>query len=150
MAKTPVQAALRGAVKARSHSCCEYCLSQEEFSPDTFSVDHILPIAKGGAGTSDNLANACQQCNNHKYASTDAIDPLTGEVAPLYHPRQDRWSDHFAWNEDATQIIGITATGRATVIKLHLNRTGVVNLRRLLRTQGLHPLGDQEWQRGRQ
>lgn len=144
MAKSRVQTAQKAAVKARARYCCEYCLSQEEFSPDTFSVDHILPVSKGGADTLENLANACQQCNNHKYAAFEATDPLTGEIVPLYHPRQDHWSDHFAWNEDTTQIIGITAIGRATVVRLQLNRTGVVNLRRLLRTQGLHPPSDEK------
>jgi len=60
------------------------------------------------------------------------MDPATGELVPLYNPRTDEWSVHFGWNEDRTLIIGITATGRATVERLSLNRLGIVNLRRLL------------------
>jgi hypothetical protein len=58
---------------------------------------------------------------------------------PLYHPRRHRWEDHFGWSEDFTRIIGLTPTGRATVEALLLNRSGVVNLRRLLYQHGAHP-----------
>lgn len=88
----------------------------------------------------DNLANACQGCNNRKFVSTEAIDLLTGQIAPLYHPRQHDWAEHFAWNEDCTVLLPLTPIGRATIEKLELNRKGVVNLRRLLYEKGLHPL----------
>jgi hypothetical protein len=47
--------------------------------------------------------------------------------------------DHFAWSDDLTLIIGLTPTGRATVVRLQLNRSGVVSLRSLLHSAGLHP-----------
>lgn len=140
MPKPRISVQQKAAVKQRAKDCCEYCWSQEEYSPDTFSVEHIVPLAKGGTNEADNLANACQRCNNHKYISIEAIDPLTGEIVSLYHPRQNRWSDHFAWNKDYTFMVGLTPTGRATVAKLELNRKGVVNLRRLLHAWGLHPI----------
>jgi hypothetical protein len=40
--------------------------------------------------------------------------------------------------------IGLTPTGRATVERLQLNREGVVNLRRVLRTIGQHPPMDSD------
>jgi len=86
-----------------------------------------------------NLALSCQGCNGRKYTATTAIDPITGEPAPLFHPRRDRWSTHFIWNEDYTLVIGLTTTGRATATKLQLNRPGLVNLRALLRSVGAHP-----------
>ena len=141
MPEPRVSAQHKAEVKQRARNCCEYCGSQEEYSPDTFSVEHIIPLTKAGTNAADNLANACQRCNNHKYVSIEAIDPLTGEIVSLYHPRQNRWSDHFAWNEDYTFMVGLTPTGRATVAKLELNRKGVVNLRRLLHAWGLHPIG---------
>ena len=64
------------------------------------------------------LARACQGCNSRKYVAIEALDPVTGETVPLYHPRRDRWLEHFAWNEDDTLIIGLTPTGRTTVEKL--------------------------------
>jgi hypothetical protein len=57
----------------------------------------------------------------------------------LFHPRQQRWSDHFTRNEGATLIIGLSPTGRATVASLHLNRPELVNLRRILAAAGEHP-----------
>jgi hypothetical protein len=129
----------RAAVVRRACGCCEYCWSQERFAPDPFSVEHIVPSSKGGANALTNLAYSCQGCNGRKYTSVEAIDPATGETAPLYHPRRHTWTDHFAWNEDYTLVIGLTPTGRATVDKLQLNRLGLANLRRVLVAVGAHP-----------
>jgi HNH endonuclease len=126
-------------IKQRSGGCCEYCLSQIAYSPDPFSIEHIIPRSKGGTNDLDNLAIACQGCNNFKYSHVSAIDPITGESAPLYHPRQDRWPEHFTWSNDHAQLIGLTMIGRATIERLQLNREGVVNLRQLLCTVGQHP-----------
>ena len=129
-------------VARRARDCCEYCKSRADYSPDTFSIEHVIPKARGGSHELTNLALSCQGCNNRKFTSTHASDPVTGQRAPLFHPRQDPWGDHFSWNEDYTRLLGPTPTGRATVEKLDLNRPGVVNLRRLLLTAGLHPPED--------
>ena len=112
MSKQHLNARQKEVVKQRAANCCEYCWSQEAYSPDTFSVEHIIPLAKGGTHDSNNLAHACQGCNNRKFTSTEAVDPLTGELVPLYHPRRDQWAEHFAWNESGTMMIGVTPTGR--------------------------------------
>jgi hypothetical protein len=88
------------------------------------------------------LAWSCQGCNNRKYTSVEALDPVSGETAPLYHPRRQRWHEHFAWNENYTVVLGLTPTGRATVEKLQLNRAGVVNLRHVLHRIDAHPPAD--------
>jgi hypothetical protein len=49
------------------------------------------------------------------------------------------WNEHFAWSEDTTITIGLTATGRVTIMLLKLNRAGVVNLRQILQAAGQHP-----------
>jgi len=134
--------AQRRAVVRQAQGCCEYCRCQERFSPDSFSVEHIVPRSRSGGGGLDNLAFACQGCNNRKFVSTQAIDPVTGMVVSLFHPRRDTWTQHFAWNEEFTLIVGLTQEGRATVEKLDLNRTGVVNLRRVLFVLGIHPALD--------
>jgi len=131
---------LRHIVAERALGCCEYCLSQECFSTQPFSLDHIISLEKGGETTPDNLALSCQGCNNHKYTKTEGHDPVTHRCVPLYHPRQNHWNEHFAWNEDCTLIIGLTPTGRATVGTLHLNRPGLINLRRLLYAAKKHPV----------
>lgn len=127
------------AVFERARGCCEYCLTQARFNPDPLSIEHVIPRHEGGTTTLDNLALACQACNNHKYANTEAPDPLNGELAPLYHPRKQRWRDHFTWNYDFTLIIGLTPTGRATVEALKLNRNSLINLRQILHEKGEHP-----------
>ncbi|MFZ5880315.1 MAG: HNH endonuclease [Chloroflexota bacterium] len=139
MAETRISSAQRTRVFERAKGCCEYCLAQEQYSPDSFSVEHIIPLSKQGANTLENLAFACQGCNNRKYKNTEAVDPVTQAFVPLFHPRRNRWGDHFVWSDDATLILGLTPIGRATVEKLQLNRAGLVNLRRILVEAGEHP-----------
>lgn len=134
-----LSAALKQEVAKRARHCCEYCVSQLRFSPDPFSVEHIVPLAQGGSNQLDNLALACQGCNSHKYISIDTLDPASGLRAPLFHPRRDVWSQHFMWSDDYSLIIGVTPIGRATVAKLKLNRAGVMNLRVVLFSVGEHP-----------
>lgn len=116
----------------RAQYRCEYCLSPEDFSLDTFTVDHIQPVARDGDDDLENLAFACHNCNNRKQDDNAVVDPEAGDLAPLYQPRTDRWADHFQWSEDTLTIVPVTATGRATVARLQLNRTGAVNVRRAL------------------
>jgi hypothetical protein len=144
MSKSRPTARDKEKVARRARGYCEYCKSRAEYSPDTFSIEHIVPVARSGSHDLSNLALSCQGCNNRKFISIDAVDPATGEREPLFHPRQDRWSDHFAWNEDCTLLIGLTPTGRATVDSLDLNRPGVVNLRRVLLIVDLHPPDERE------
>jgi hypothetical protein len=124
---------------SRANECCEYCGSKSRFSAAPFSVEHVIPRAAGGTDDPDNLALACGGCNGHKCDSAKGTDPVTGRDVSLYHPRRERWAEHFAWSADFDYLIGMTATGRATIEKLKLNRLGVVELRRALRGQGEHP-----------
>jgi hypothetical protein len=105
----------------------------------SFSVEHVTPRSRDGEFSWDNLALACQGCKNHKYLRTEARDPVSGNIVPLFHPRRHQWRDHFAWNADATLIIGLSPTGRATVASLQLNREGLVNLRKILVGANEHP-----------
>lgn len=129
----------RQQVIARAKEVCEYCYSQIKFATQSFSVEHIVPRVKGGKTTLDNLALSCQGCNNSKYTKTEGLDPTTREKVRLFHPRQQIWQEHFAWSNDYTKIVGLTPTVRATVDELNLNRSGVVNLRRVLYASGEHP-----------
>jgi len=130
---------LRRMTIARAQGCCEYCLSQARYSTHSFVIEHIVPRSRGGRTVESNLALACQGCNNHKYTKTRARDPLTKRLAQVFHPRKHRWAEHFTWSADYTVLIGLTATGRATVEALQLNRPEVVNLRRVLLAFGEHP-----------
>jgi 5-methylcytosine-specific restriction endonuclease McrA len=130
---------LRRLVADRAGQCCEYCHSQARYSADSFTIDHIVPRNLGGLTVPENLALCCQGCNQHKSTRTVAPDPATGTAIPLFHPRQHRWDEHFTWNENFTLMLGLTPTGRATIEALHLNRPGIVNLRRVLYAIGESP-----------
>ncbi len=135
---------LKRRVAERARGICEYCRSPKGYSVSPFSVEHIHPRAKGGHHGFENLAFACLGCNGHKHAKTEASDPATGKSTPLFHPRRQKWKNHFAWSKDYTMVIGQTPAGRATVDALQLNRQGNVNLRRLLYAAGAHPPSESE------
>jgi HNH endonuclease len=139
MAKANISATLKNQVIDRAGGCCEFCYAQLRFSPNSFHIEHHVPLSRGGANTLENLTLACPQCNLHKATKTEAIDPLSEQTVLLFHPRQMSWGDHFIWSDDTTQIIGITPTGRATVELLQTNRENLVNLRQVLRQLRLHP-----------
>jgi hypothetical protein len=102
-------------------------------------IDHVQPVSRGGQTLADNLALACQTCNNYKYTKTEAPDLVTNQTVYLFHPRHMIWQEHFTWSEDLTQMIGITPIGRATIALLQTNRNGVSNMRRILASVGYHP-----------
>ncbi|EDX77729.1 hypothetical protein MC7420_3053 [Coleofasciculus chthonoplastes PCC 7420] len=102
-------------------------------------IEHIIPKAKGGTDEEDNLWLACRLCNSYKGIQSDAEDPLTGKRVKLFNPRKQKWSRHFAWSEDGTQILGRTACGRATVIALQLNNIVSVTVRQQWVIAGWHP-----------
>jgi hypothetical protein len=144
MTKRLSRAELRRLVIARAHGCCEYCLSQMRYSTHSFAVEHIMPRTRGGKTIESNLALACQGCNEHKHVKVKARDPLTGKLAALFHPRRQHWAEHFIWSADALEILGLTPAGRATVVTLRLNRTEVINLRRILIAFNEHPPAHQQ------
>lgn len=137
MAKTPIT--LRQQVTNRANGCCEYCMSQQKYASSTFSIEHIHPTSKGGTSDLENLALACQGCNNYKYTKFTAIDPETHKEVPLFHPRKNSWTDHFQWNENFTVIKGKTSSGRSTIKALQLNREFLINQRTIYRAYGVHP-----------
>ena len=139
MAETYIPLSIRQLVLQESKGLCEYCLSPAAFSSSFFHFDHIIPTVKGGASVFKNLAYSCSSCNGHKFDKTHYFDPLTLQSVNLYHPRLHQHRHHFQWSEDDLLILGITATGRATIELLQLNRIGNINLRSLLKLVGLHP-----------
>ncbi len=102
-------------------------------------MEHILPRTLGGSDDRSNLAASCYRCNEFKGAKTDAINPETGQLAPLFNPRTQTWADQFAWVNAGTHMIGVMPTGRATVIALRLNNENVVEARAIWIEFGWHP-----------
>lgn len=135
---------IRERVAERANRVCEYCRVPFLWSNDLFDVEHIHPKKHGGTDDLENVAWSCSSCNAHKAAAVEAIDPLTGEPAPFFHPHTDQWRDHFAWSEDWLYIRGQTPTGRAMVERLHLNRQQIINLRSALVAVGVHPPSEHE------
>jgi hypothetical protein len=122
-----------------SHDYCEYCLCPADYSIDFFQFDHIIPTCLDGQTIFKNIARSCGGCNVYKSDKIHFYDPITNALCPIYNPRLDKWSHHFQWNEDKLRLIGKTATGRATIELLRLNRKGVVNQRSLLKLINIHP-----------
>lgn len=125
-------------VRLRAHDLCEYCRLPQFSQEATFHVDHIKPLAAGGATTVDNLALACVTCSLRKAARQYVPDPRSGKLVPIFHPRKQRWSDHFAWTR-SQRLHGKTATGRATIVTLGMNRSALVAIRQQLTTFGNFP-----------
>ena len=136
---TYVPVELQRAVRAHFADCCAYCRTLENLTVTTFEFEHILPLSAGGKTALENLCLSCPSCNRFKATRTVAPDPLTGQVVPLFHPVLDRWADHFVWNEDATAMTGLTATGRATIAMLRMNRPVLIRLRRMWVSMSEHP-----------
>lgn len=103
------------------------------------TFDHIQPRSKGGATSFENLCLACRTCNEYKSDSTEAKDPLTGEIVLLFNPRTQQWREHFNWSLDATKVEGLTAIGRATVTTLRMNNPVIVAARYRWAISGWHP-----------
>jgi hypothetical protein len=139
MAKAALSSTIRESVMLRADQCCEYCRSQDRYSPNWFTIDHIVPPALGGSDEVGNLAYACFLCNRLKSNRTSVFDPVSQRQAPIFNPRTDVWREHFSWNDDCTLIIGLTPTGRGTVAALQLNREKLVDCRKALLVFGMHP-----------
>ena len=135
--KIPEEVKARVRVSARHR--CGYCLAQQRYTLLVLEMEHIIASARGGKDEEENLWLACRLCNNAKGTQTHARDPLTGRRVKLFNPRTQRWSRHFKWSEDGTQIIGRTASGRATVVVLNLNNEIALIVRRNWVRAGWHP-----------
>ncbi len=114
---------------------CEYCQIPETFDPLPFQVDHVIAQQHGGVTALENLAWSCLHCNKHKGPNIASIDPLTGGLAPLFHPRRQNWDRHFTWN--GAMLVGRTRNGRATMHVLAINDPDCVAFRAELMDEGV-------------
>ncbi len=128
---------LRRAVIARARNCCEYCGLSQIGQEAAFHIDHVIPRVAQGATVLENLALACVSCSLRKGAKELSLDPQTQQAVALFNPRLERWSEHFQWQGE--QIIALTATGRATIHALALNRPLILAIRREEALRGRHP-----------
>ena len=117
-------------VRQRARGRCEYCRMPAKLHPAPFQIDHVIARQHKGRTVSDNLALACIHCNRNKGPNIAGVDPMTGEIIRLFHPRLDTWSAHFTWS--GSRLIGRTPSGRATIQVLDVNAASMVELREAL------------------
>ncbi|MDH3997275.1 MAG: HNH endonuclease [Desulfuromonadales bacterium] len=43
---------------------CHYC--EQQFKPAALTLDHVLPLVRGGRSTKGNCVPACKECNSRK------------------------------------------------------------------------------------
>lgn len=134
---TTIPASLRRLVIQRADNRCEDCGISQIGQVATFHIDHIVPVVAGGETIAENLALACVSCSLRKGARQNLEDSETGEVVSIFNPRQQAWKEHFDWK--GVQVVGLTATGRATVQALDLNRATMLAIRAEEELLGRHP-----------
>ena len=139
MRRTKISAALAEKIREQAQLRCGYCLVGEHLIGIRMEFEHLLPLAKGGQTVEENLWLSCRNCNGFKHTLTEAADPETGQLTSLFNPRTQHWFEHFGWNEDHTEIIGLTSVGRATVLALKLNHPKIVATRKLWVSVGWWP-----------
>ena len=142
MSRPHISVAIRRQVSERDKHRCAYCQTQAHVIGTGLEIEHIFPFSKGGLSDEANLCLAYSRCNKCKGSRTVAQDPLSGEYAPLFNPRNDIWIEHFEWGSDNIRIVGKTATGRATIVVLKMNVPIVLIARQGWADAGWHPPRD--------
>ena len=125
---------IKAIVRQRAGDCCEYCRLPQDAYDLTFHIEHVVASQHLQDDSLSNLALACDRCNLHKGTNLSTIDPDTQERVEIFHPREDRWSDHFA--VVGPEIVGTTAKGRGTVRLLQMNAERRLMLRDRLIKEG--------------
>ncbi len=92
-----VPAVNRREVFRRDHHTCQYCSATRDLT-----IDHVIPLSKGGSHTWENVVTACQSCNQRK---GDRLPEQAGmtlktkpkpPVHPTVHFAERFWKDHTA------------------------------------------------------
>lgn len=94
----------RREVLRRDHYSCQYCGSTRRLT-----IDHVIPLSKGGKHRWDNVITACERCNQQKGDRTpdQAGMPLRSKPKAPVHPSvtfaEQFWRNekegHETWNE---------------------------------------------------
>ena len=77
----------RGNIYLRDQNRCQYC--GRKFSSSELSLDHVIPISRGGKSTWDNVVCACLPCNvrkGNKLLAECGIQLKRQPVRPRWHP----------------------------------------------------------------
>ena len=63
-----------------SDGTCYYC--EQRFDGSDLTMDHKVPLARGGKSSKSNIVACCKDCNTKKGAST-AVDQVLSEVPKM-------------------------------------------------------------------
>ena len=132
-----VSASLRRLIAERARHRCEYCLIHADDVLLPHEPDHIIATKHGGETVAENLALARFVCNRHKGTDLASVDPDSGSIERLFHPRRHRWDEHFRL--DDSRIMPLTSVGRTTSFLLKFNLSRSVAARKLLQAAGRYP-----------
>jgi len=130
-----MNSAIIKSVGMRAGGCCEYCLMPQVVHVLTFPIDHVIARQHGGETIQSNLALSCTRCNSYKGPNIAGLDPESGALSRLFHPRTDAWNDHF--HLVGPMIQGLTPIGRTTVFVLQFNHADSIALRSSLIAEGI-------------
>ncbi|MBS1798180.1 MAG: HNH endonuclease [Acidobacteria bacterium] len=128
-------------IRNQAQNRCGYCLVPQKLVSYKLEIEHFHPKAKGGTDDESNLWLACRQCNLNKGVKTEGFDVLTSNDVRIFNPRNQIWTEHFAFTEDGTEIIGKTPCGRATVSALQLKGELPGTARAFRKLTGIYPPG---------
>ncbi|MGK5088345.1 HNH endonuclease [Bdellovibrionota bacterium FG-2] len=67
-----------------SRGVCHYC--DGKFKPTELTLDHVVPLARGGTSTKGNIVPCCAKCNQEKKLDT----PVDRILAQLRAERENK------------------------------------------------------------
>jgi hypothetical protein len=155
----PSDAEVRMVVQTRAHDACEYCLMPTR---TRYEVEHVIPVSRWHqfldgnllvlpdessreAHHLDNFAWSCSYCNGFK--GDQVVGRVGARSYPLFHPRRDRWEEHFLLRDHHLFIEGKSEIGKATERALAFNdrrQNGPLAARHKAIIDGVYP---PEWAR---
>ena len=77
----------RGNIYLRDHNRCQYC--GKKFSSAELSLDHVIPVSRGGRSTWENVVCACLPCNvrkGNKLLTECSMQLIRQPSRPRWHP----------------------------------------------------------------
>lgn len=76
----------RANIYLRDNYTCQYCGGK--YDSKDLTLDHVVPVAKGGRKSWDNMVTACVKCNKKKGGKT----PKEARMKILKTPKEPRWA----------------------------------------------------------
>ena len=100
----------RANIYSRDHHRCQYC--GQSFPSSQLTYDHVIPVARGGNKSWENIVTCCIRCNRKKGNRTPeeaGLKPLRGPKAPYGFPYRisfllwesqapDSWKSYIFWS----------------------------------------------------